>query len=257
MEKVNILWTGGWDSTYRILQLANKPVTIQPYYLIRNKRKSRDFELKAIDIITKEIRKHPETRCTILDLVLLKVADIIKDQSVTDAYNNILTTDFFGSQYDWLARFATMVKGLELTIHQDDKAFSIIKKHGDLTKKRNELIGDYFVLDRDASTDSLVKVFGNYHFPILNANKLEMKRWAEEMNYIDIMNKTWFCHSPKNNEPCGVCNPCVYTIEEGLKYRFSKRALQRYRLNQSLRPIKDTVFYKGARKIYDAIFLSK
>jgi len=253
MEKIHILWTGGWDSTYRILQLATKPVTIQPYYLIRGKRRSRDFELRAIDTITKEIRAHPETACVISELISLEVADIIKNQEITDAYNNILKTDFFGSQYDWLARFATTIRNLELTIHQDDKAFSIIQKHGDLLEKRDEVKGDYYVLDQDTSTDDLIKVFGNYHFPLLNSNKLEMKRWAEEMNYIDIMNKTWFCHHPKNNAPCGVCNPCIYTIEEGLEYRFSKRALRRYKFDKFIGPIKKTVFYKGVRKIYRAL----
>lgn len=249
METIHILWTGGWDSTYRVLQLANKPVTIQPYYLIRGKRKSRDFELRAIDRITKEIRQHPETRCTISDLISQKIEDIVDDQEITDAYNDILKTDFFGSQYDWLARFASTIDHLELTIHEDDKAATILKKYGGFIKKHDDLRGDYYVLNREASTDSLIKVFGNYHFPILNANKLEMKRWAEEANYIDIMNKTWFCHSPRRDKPCGICNPCIYTIEEGLAYRFNKGAIRRYHVDKLAGPIKNTLFYKVIKKI--------
>ncbi|MFC7523371.1 hypothetical protein ACFQRK_05420 [Parapedobacter sp. GCM10030251] len=249
MEKIHLLWTGGWDSTYRILQLANKPVSIQPYYLLECTRKSKDFELRAIDIITKDIRQHPETKCVISELISIKIEDIVKNPEITDAYNEILKTNFFGSQYDWLARFAVTVKNLELAIHEDDKASSIIKKYGSLIKKQDELIGDYYVLNQDVSTESLIKVFGHYRFPILDANKLAMKRWAEEMNYIDIMNKTWFCHLPKNNKPCGICNPCMYTIEEGLEYRFSKGALRRYHVDKAARPIKNTFFYKVVKKI--------
>jgi len=33
------------------------------------------------------------------------------------------------------------------------------------------------------------------------------------------MEMTWFCHRPVRGKPCGLCAPCVYTIEEGLARR--------------------------------------
>jgi len=62
-----------------------------------------------------------------------------------------------------------------------------------------------------------------------------MKSIAEEKGYLYIMNKTWFCHSPIKNEPCGLCNPCRYTIEEGMEYRLPQNALRRYRRDKKLR----------------------
>ena len=37
---VNVLWTGGFDSTYRIVELSRLNVVVQPYYLLDEKRRS-------------------------------------------------------------------------------------------------------------------------------------------------------------------------------------------------------------------------
>lgn len=247
MKKVNILWTGGWDSTYRVLSLMNKPVSIQPYYL-KGKRKTEDRELKAIETITEDIRNHPSTKCELLDLIVVNISDVPLDDEVTRAYYNILRTDSFGSQYDWLGRFAKTIKNLEINMHKDDTA-NFFKKYGELIKKYDDEIGDYYVLDQNKSSEDLLKVFGNFHYPILYVTKLEMKEWAIQSGLIEIMHKTWFCYRPVNNEPCGRCHPCNYTINEGLEYRFSESAMRRYRFNKFIKPIKPKVYIKKAKRM--------
>lgn len=37
-EVINVLWTGGYDSSFRMVQLSKSNVMIQPYYL-SDKRK--------------------------------------------------------------------------------------------------------------------------------------------------------------------------------------------------------------------------
>lgn len=32
-NKVNILWTGGWDSTYRMIELSRKELDVNPIYI--------------------------------------------------------------------------------------------------------------------------------------------------------------------------------------------------------------------------------
>ena len=32
MKHINVLWTGGLDSTFRILELSKADVEVQPYY---------------------------------------------------------------------------------------------------------------------------------------------------------------------------------------------------------------------------------
>lgn len=42
---ISILWTGGWDSTYRVVELSRQKVTIQPIYILDPKRESANYEL--------------------------------------------------------------------------------------------------------------------------------------------------------------------------------------------------------------------
>ena len=240
---VHILWTGGWDSTFRIIQLSFKDVLIQPIYLQDPNRKSVQHELKAIKSITKELRKLQTTCGEIHDIKILNITDIEIDNSITDAYNFLYKKAFFGSQYDWLARFAKQFDSLELMIHQDDKAFSIINAFGSVKKINSIEKGVFYKIDSDTSSGELLKVFGHFDFPILAYKKLKMKEEMENLGFLDVMNKTWFCHSPINNKPCGQCNPCIYTIEEGLTYRFGKSAIKRYRRKKLLLRLEKSVIF--------------
>ena len=64
-------------------------------------------------------------------------------------------------------------------------------------------------------------------YPVFRIDKLGMAQEAEREGWSDYMDMTWFCHSPVGGKPCGVCGPCVYTIEEGLARRIppSRRAI--------------------------------
>lgn len=229
---VNILWTGGWDSTFRVVQLSEMDVIVQPYYLLCG-RNSEEYELGAISKITELIRNRSSTACILRDVTTVAVNESEYNQDISDSYNAMTRVRKFGIQYDWLARLAREVNGLELTIHKDDKAVSVIDEFGKVKKMHDNDIGDFFVLDRGNSTPDAQKVFGNFRFPLLEYTKVSMKEEAEAGGFMDIMNQTWFCYFPVDNEPCGVCNPCIYTIDEGLGYRFGKAAMKRYRARKN------------------------
>jgi len=108
---------------------------------------------------------------------------------------------------------------------------------GRLEKKQDENLGEYYILDKENSSQDLINVFGNYRYPLLSYSKLDMQRIAKQKGYVDIMNKTWFCHKPKNNEPCGKCAPCMQTIEAGLQSRFSQSAMTKYKIKKLLKLI--------------------
>jgi hypothetical protein len=59
-------------------------------------------------------------------------------------------------------------------------------------------------------------MFKYFRFPIIEWSKLEMQTIAKQNNFHDIMEHTWFCHSPKSQQPCGICNPCRIAIKEGM-----------------------------------------
>lgn len=212
-----------------------------------DKRSSESYELNAIESIMNILQKHSETRCTFRPLIIVDMKERIENNEITQAYNRILKHDFIGSQYDWLARFAIGHKGIELAVHQDDKAVLLINKYGKLKKVVDDNIGDYYVLDKEKTDKDVYTLFGNYHLPLVYLTKLDMKQYYIQNGYEDVMEKTWFCHKPIKGKPCGKCNPCIYTIEEGLEERFTKRALTRYKIYKK---VHQTAVFKAAYKVY-------
>lgn len=235
LSHVNILWTGGFDSTFRMVQLSKYKVTVQPYYLLDPKfRRSVKNELYAIAKITDDIQKHPETKCLIKSLIKVNVSDLTPDKGISEAYERLRKRESIGSQYDWLARFAKTNPGLELCIEPgiSAKARSCILKLGKVIKYSDGPI-DYYVIDKEESDNDLVLVFGDFHFPypLFDITKLEMIEEYKRLGFLETMNKTWFCHNPVNNQPCGVCTPCKLVIEEGLVFRISPEGMNRFKID--------------------------
>lgn len=236
---VSIFWTGGYDSTFRVCQLSRKNVIITPYYLSDN-RASEQMELKAIDLIRDKLINNPNTIAAINPLQYVSKDSRKTDDRITQAFNKLLKQDFMGSQYEWLGVFALEHQGIELSIHKDDKAIALINKHGALKLQEDEY-GTYYVVDTSKSSQELITLFGNQRFPLADYTKVQMKQEYISMGLADIIDDTWFCHTPIDEKPCGICNPCRYTIEEGMPERFSEEALMRYKRQNS-------AFYKCLRK---------
>lgn len=240
-ELVSIFWTGGYDSTFRVCQLSRKEVVIQPYYMSDN-RPSEANELDAIAKISYKLINNPDTVAEIRPLIIIPKNERQHDDKIKNAFYSLLKLDFMGAQYEWLGCFSRDHEGIEMSIHKDDKAVELIKKHGSL-KAVHDKYGDYYVIDKENSSEQVIELFGNSRFPLADYTKLQMKEEYESMGLADIIEDTWFCLTPVDGKPCGCCNPCVYTIEEGMSYRFSEEALARYKkhqnpINKAMRNIK-------------------
>ncbi|WP_059106085.1 7-cyano-7-deazaguanine synthase [Shouchella shacheensis] len=248
MTTHNLLWTGGWDSTFRVLDLTiNKKRIVQPYYVLDNTRISTKMERKTIKrliVLVSVLDKNAAKR--ILPVKEVNVLDIISNDSITNNYKRMAAHSHLGSQYDWLARFADSegVKGLELSIHLDDKAQKFLK--ADVVKKVD---GDdeFYILDPTTNKVELT-VFKYYKFPLLDYTKLDMEEKAKESGFNHIMEETWFCHSPVHNNPCGICNPCKYTKEEGLGRRVPEPNLYKV-LNRKVKKKTNAFIRKIKNKI--------
>lgn len=220
----------GFDSSYRMVQLSKNDITIKPYYLCDN-RSSAKNELDAISAITADIKVHPETKCNILPLIQVKVTDIDTDAAITEAYYRLRKDVLIGSQYDWLARFAKTHRGYELCLEKSAIAHAskCIQTNGNL-KLITEGNISYYIVDKEKSSSDLIQIFGEYHFPLplYEITKLETIEEYRKLGFEKSMLKTWFCHHPINNEPCGLCNPCKTVIEEGLSFRLSQAGLKRH-----------------------------
>jgi hypothetical protein len=220
-EPVALLWTGGWDSTYRLLDLClshRRPV--QPIYVAGDPhRTSTGAETEAIGRILASLeRLDPEAPKLVLPLDRAGPSTAIApDPEITSAYRRLRQTSALGTQYEWLARFAAErgATGLELSIHRDDIAEPFLRGH--VTRAPEPPPDDCFAL---ASGDpDLTAVFGRYRFPLLDLTKVEMADRARELGFAELLELTWFCHHPRRGRPCGACNPCLYTRREGLGRR--------------------------------------
>src|SRR5699024_12000660 len=103
-----------------------------------------------------------------------------EDDQVTEAYKRLFKEDFFGPQYDWMARFAKSIGNIELPVHRDDTAFTVINNNGRVIRNKDSVKGAYYTIDPESSSKDLIKVFGNYHLPQLFINKLRMKKWTKK-----------------------------------------------------------------------------
>lgn len=253
---VNLLWTGGWDSTFRLLQLLLlQRVPVVPYYLEDPARASTQTELQTMVRIADHLcGTYPHVRALLRPLRIASVAAVAEDAEVEKALRRIRKRSYIGSQYAWLPAFCKQngISDIELCVHVDDKVQALLTPYA---VEFDHPAGYRSVRAHPASAGSAeFELFRYFSFPLFRIDKVEMGRQAEAQGWGAIMDMTWFCHTPVRGRPCGLCAPCVYTIEEGLAHRVppSRRALSFfYRhlalpLKSPLRQMRATLRDRGA-----------
>lgn len=226
MRTINVLWTSGWDSTFRVLDAAvTKRIAIQPHYIIDRRRASHAVEVLTIGLLTQMItRRYPHAR--IAPPILTERPEIPPNPAIDAAYGRLWEVAHIGDQNGWLARYVMWkgVEGLELCVHDGDKSRQLIAPIATLEEKDGDAVHVVPPGDGDAAL-----IFSNFRYPLLDLTKLDMEEEARSRGFLDIMERTWFCHTPSaDGQPCGVCNPCTYTIEEGLARRLPEAAMRRH-----------------------------
>ena len=216
MEPVCVLWTGGWDSTFRVLDLLiTKQRNVSPVYVVDKGRGSLHRELATMDQIRVELEVLNSAAAKRLGEVRL-VEKVTADDVYLQVWKRIRAIHRLGTQYHWLPR-SLAVAGVplsDLCIHQDDKAAKVIGQ-------RVTQDGDQIYVDAKSGSDLFV-LFSRFRLPLYNLTKLEMQDAASAGGFSELMELTWFCFRPTSDgRPCGNCNPCKYTRQEGLGRRIS------------------------------------
>ncbi|MBX3306848.1 MAG: 7-cyano-7-deazaguanine synthase [Nitrospira sp.] len=250
---VRILWTGGWDSTFRVLYATwVEGKRVEPHYIVDTTRSSSSRELEAIAEIKDVLKVHNEAAYErISSLEVTPKSEIPEDLEITKSWTQLKKRMHLGGQYDWLARYAKSKKmtALELCVQRDDRTdgiYAFLKKNTEQTP-----FGTYR-LRQEVSGDGVI--FARFEFPVLDYSKNEMRDIAKEHGFIEILEKSWFCHEPINGMPCGMCNPCACTVEEGMDYRLSRDAIFRYRTRRYLKVVRQSLVDSRAfRWVYDLL----
>lgn len=220
-----LLWTGGWDSTFRLLQLLLvERRSVQPFYVVEGARRASWAEQQAMLKIRELLRtSHPEAAALLQETIDVPLEQIAADARIFSHYEKALHFGFIGGQYEWLARMCAQrgVTDMELAIHRDDKARAQLAELVDASRQQ---------LDSRFAGDPRYELFQSFRFPLFDMTKQEMQSAARQHGFADFMALTWFCHRPRNGQPCGVCNPCIYTIQEGLADRVPLAGRIRYRV---------------------------
>src|SRR5690606_27828699 len=115
------------------------------------------------------------------------------------------------------------IKDMEVCVHRfrtpDDWVATLL--HNNVVTVPSEpgnAAGGYMLSHEAARGD--MELFAAFRFPLVKLTKLEMAEIARDMAFEDLLELTWFCHQPTRvGSPCGRCNPCKYTIKNGLQRR--------------------------------------
>lgn len=241
MMKINLLWTGGLDSTFRLVELAHQDVEIQPYYIVDTTRRSVPKEKMAMERILSLLRKKKFKKAIIHDIIFIRGTSILPDAEISKARSWFYEYNKLGSQYDLFARFAkqnniTLEVGLEQSIRS--KALVVLNEFGSLQirnynssasnsnkdnshKDNTQAWDSFFSISLEKAHSNAVLLFERLHFPshLFSIEKIEEAKLLKKWGCNDILNSTWFCHSPIFGYPCGHCNPCKDALNEGMSWR--------------------------------------
>lgn len=228
---VKILWTGGWDSTYRLVELSRTDAEIQPVYLTGDGRISKDFEMKAMDNILNLLAKKSETTAKILPLEIVDINELPENPKITEAFQRIFNANSIGTQYEFIAKYAIDNPGVEICAEKPDGEYSGIVNVCEANGGFVPYGDNSWCLNKEVASQDCKLVFGNLSFPIVTTTELQMKENIKRLGiYNDVMSSIWFCHTPIDGKPCGLCRPCEQKIEEGMSELLPKKALKKNKI---------------------------
>ncbi|WP_103981560.1 hypothetical protein [Helcococcus massiliensis] len=231
-----VMWTGGLDSTLRVLQLSYYDIDIQPYYIYIRKRKTRDKEIKTVNKLAEMIKDRPSTKANILPLIILDEDDFRPiDQDIIDAYKRLIKTQHISFQNILLSQVTRTIPGLEISFERTKDADeslivdSVITQKG-LREQVDETGEIYYFITEETGIDAAT-VFGNYKFPkrIIEKTKEEEIEEFKELDAMDMAKSTWFCQNPVGDEACGYCLVCRNTVEELGTWRLTEAGKKRHK----------------------------
>ncbi|MEY3020752.1 MAG: hypothetical protein RLZZ272_1736 [Actinomycetota bacterium] len=191
---VPILWTGGWDSTFRLLQLLLvEGRSVQPYYVLNPDRPGLHRELGARASIATAVSERLPA-----EVRLLPTTFALRDEVPVGRWRATVLDLGLSFQNAWLAAIVEQRgwAGIELCISRADGNWpSFFERGAD---------------GRAVPVDGPVRdLFGLFRFPLIDLTRRDMVDIAREHGFLDVLQLRWFCWFPsERGRACGTCPPC-------------------------------------------------
>lgn len=263
MKKVNLLWTGGFDSTFRLCQLSRmEDVEVQPiYFCFRSVRANEKREKEAQAKILPILRSKPETKATILNPIYFEEKNLPKDPEAEAAFEKWKVEKHVPMQNRWLCRLALVFPKIEIgregpTLkHRHDgyrygKTRTWLMSHG---VQFRDYPDGASVPDFTHAEPGLDLLFGRFSYPILGIPETQMAVIIHQWGYEDLFKMTWSCDEG-HETPCGICSNCQTKWDSGLKDFFAPDAVRNHEIDLYLKNIAKSHDFYVNRGDLDRLF---
>lgn len=207
-QPVQLLWTGGWDSSFRLMQLLlveQRPV--QPIYVVNLTRRSLRQELQTMTAMRRELSSRTADPWLMLPTQLVLLGEFPVRSDLTALEGRIREQAWIGSQYSMLARVGEALgwQDVELCMEAFEGGASDLQRL-------------LFRPEGGLSDAPAAALFRCWSFPVLHLTKAQMGEVAREHGFYDLLLRRWFCHDPVVGRPCGRCRPCQLANREGVEF---------------------------------------
>jgi hypothetical protein len=212
-----LLWTGGWDSTFRLLQaLFEEGSRVETMYVL-SERPSRKHELDAMRAVRLTSIERLGSDDLFPPTVIHDSGQFVMSRSIEEIWEQAQHRVHVARQYKYLANIAEQLgwSMVEMCLQRNEGVDFKAEIFGFTPKSV-----DHPPLEL---TDSpLSSLFRFWTFPTIGLSKMEMVELAQSGGYGDILSMSWFCGHPLRGEPCGYCRPCELAKASGRPHQFSR-----------------------------------
>lgn len=223
----NIFWTGGFDSTFRLLQSVNDDNIneINLYYLSlvidnvktsKTRRASSKQEISTMNEILK-----------IINTDKIKSFNIIGEKEDLLSYTFTFQFPFMNYILRDNIEYSDINKTYYFDLLVNDIVSRPINQWGAITQilddldieaeiclEKNSVIWNNikrYVIDNQIKFELFppLKAFRRYQMPLFDIDRDEMMITSTENNWLDVLKISWSCWYPNGDKPCGKCFTCV------------------------------------------------